>query len=111
MQLRKNPLYITFVALLMSVSTVANATECAIADSSIIGHIKEIHYNNDDYYPTFNLEEYPTSWMRMSPTYGLNTDYGMALYSLFLLAKSSGYKVQVACSSDGRVDELWVDVD
>ncbi|TPW38053.1 hypothetical protein FKD06_25395 [Serratia sp. SRS-8-S-2018] len=89
----------------------AYATECPKNDrgqtlDTLSGHVGNIHYNNNDYYPTFTLKEYSKNWLRLSYNKGLDTKYGNAMYALLLMAKSGNYKVQLVCTGDGRINEM-----
>lgn len=90
--------------LLLSVSLPARSTSCPT--KVFEGHVGSIHYSNSEYYPTFNIQEYSGNWLRLSYDYGLNTNYGKAMYALLLMAKSGNYKVQLVCTDDGRINEM-----
>lgn len=106
-------LFYCTVLSLLTLSAQAFATECPGGKSTLIGHIASVHYSNNDYYPTFTLNEFGSttkgnSWMRLSKTHGIDTDYGKAMLSIFLLAKKEYLRVQLTCTDDGVVDELFI---
>ncbi|PHM36874.1 hypothetical protein [Xenorhabdus innexi] len=71
------------------------------------GYIGSIHYSNSAYAPTFTLAGHSGNWMQLSPGYGLNSDYGRALFTMLLTAKSSGIQVEIVCNN-GTVNELYL---
>ncbi|MBD2785000.1 hypothetical protein ID858_01100 [Xenorhabdus sp. DI] len=71
------------------------------------GYVGSIHYDNSSYSSTFTLSGHSSNWMQLSPNYGLNTDYGKALFTLLITAKSAGIQVEIKCNN-GVVNELYL---
>ncbi|MDX7987991.1 hypothetical protein FE392_11710 [Xenorhabdus sp. 12] len=100
--------YVIFLATLSFSIGFAHAHSCSKESK---GYIGSIQYYNASYSPTFTLSGDSDNWMQLSPSYGINTDYGRALFTLLLTAKSSGIQVEIECNS-GIVNKITLsDVD
>ncbi|PHM40095.1 hypothetical protein Xmau_02281 [Xenorhabdus mauleonii] len=102
---------LSYVMLLTTFSFSVGSAHAHTCSKENKGHIGSIQYYNASYSPTFTLSGDPENWMQLSPNYGINTDYGRALFTLLLTAKSSGIQVEIECSN-GIVNKLILsDVD
>ncbi|MBJ6132552.1 hypothetical protein JAU75_06895 [Ochrobactrum sp. Q0168] len=80
-------------------------------DNTTKVHIKAISYEASKYYPTFSIEEDDrNTWLTLSKDQGLNKEYGRAMYSLLLTAKTGYYPVTLFCTENSG--DVWkIDVD
>ncbi|MCC8367490.1 hypothetical protein J8V57_14620, partial [Xenorhabdus sp. PB61.4] len=101
----KYNLIFNYIILLTTISIgSAHAWTCPSENK---GYVGSIHYSNSSYAPTFTLAGHSTNWMQLSPGYGLNSDYGRALFTMLLTAKSSGIQIEIQCNN-GIVNELYL---
>jgi len=74
-------------------------------------HIKAISYEAPNYNPTFTIEEdNKNTWLTLAEHSGLNKEYGRAIFSLLLTAKTGYYPVNLFCNSEtGDVKKIDLD--
>lgn len=104
----------SILAILFGFTSIASfATTCPNGLSQLDGHISTIVYNTEGYSPTFTLVEYERPgvrdpFMTLAPSYGVNTDYGRAMFALVLQAQAGYFKVTVKCARAGEVNYIEI---